>query len=232
MSRLLRIIPVLDLLGGQVVHARQGRREQYRPLRSPLAPSGSEPLQVLQGLLALHGFDTVYLADLDALQGAAPHREVLERMRASHPRLRLWVDAGEHTASLADEYGITGVFGTETLAAPPRAPAKHPWVLSLDFRDGLPLGEHAAAWLAAPGCWPDDVVVMSLERVGAADGPDLPRLRELRARAPHARWHAAGGVRDAADLRRLRNLGLHGALLASALHDGRLGAAQLRRLAL
>ncbi|MDE2121341.1 MAG: histidine biosynthesis protein, partial [Betaproteobacteria bacterium] len=46
-----------------------------------------------------------------------------------------------------------------------------------------------------------------------------------------ARWYAAGGVRDAADLLELRELGLHGALLASALHDGRLDAAQLRRLA-
>lgn len=231
MSRLLRIIPVLDLLHGQVVHARQGRREHYRALASPLAGGSSDPLRVLDALLELHDFDTVYVADLDALQGAAPHRELLRHMRERHPRLRLWLDAGAHTAELACAHRLVGVHGTESLPAPPRAPTGEPWVLSLDFRDGRALGGSAQRWLERPDCWPDDVVVMSLERVGADRGPDLPRLRELQGLAPRARWYAAGGVRDAADLLELRELGVHGALLASALHDGRLDAAQLRRLA-
>ncbi len=230
MSRSLRIIPVLDLLRGSVVRARQGRRELYRELRSPLAQGSSEPREVLRALLQLHDFETLYIADLDALQGGAPQRELLRGLAGAHPGLRLWVDAGAHTAALARELGVTPVYGTESLAAPPLPPHEAPWVLSLDFRDGQPLGEHAPAWLAAPAAWPDDVVVMSLERVGAGSGPDLQRLRGLRELAPRARWHAAGGVRDESDLRELRASGVHGVLLASALHDGRLDAARLRSL--
>ncbi|HWX13321.1 MAG TPA: HisA/HisF-related TIM barrel protein, partial [Methylocella sp.] len=38
---------------------------------------------------------------------------------------------------------------------------------------------------------------------------------------------AAGGLRDASDLMRLREAGVSGALVASALHDGRLIGADL-----
>ena len=231
MSRSLRIIPVLDLLRGSVVHARQGRRELYRELRSPLAQGSCDPREVLRALLRLHDFETLYIADLDALQGGAPQRELLGELSRTHPGLRLWVDAGAHTAALARELGVTAVHGTESLPVPPLPAADAPWVLSLDFRDGQALGEHAAAWLAEPAAWPDDIVVMSLERVGAGSGPDLRRLRGLRELAPRARWHAAGGVRDESDLRELLASGMHGALLASALHDGRIDAARLRSLA-
>ena len=53
----MQIIPVLDLLGGQVVRGVGGRREAYRPVRSVLTTS-SEPRQVaveagtLAGVLA------------------------------------------------------------------------------------------------------------------------------------------------------------------------------------
>ena len=46
------IIPVIDLMGGVVVHARSGERDSYRPLTSPLAAS-AEPAEVVRGLLTL-----------------------------------------------------------------------------------------------------------------------------------------------------------------------------------
>ena len=41
----------------------------------------------------------------------------------------------------------------------------------------------------------------------------------------------AGGVRDAADLRSLTDAGAAGVLIASALHDGRIGRKELAELA-
>ena len=66
------VIPVVDLMGGLVVHARAGERDRYRPLESPLAAS-SEPADVVRGLLALHPFRSLYIADLDAIQGRGDH---------------------------------------------------------------------------------------------------------------------------------------------------------------
>jgi phosphoribosylformimino-5-aminoimidazole carboxamide ribotide isomerase len=71
---------------------------------------------------------------------------------------------------------------------------------------------------------------MTLTRVGSGAGPDLERLGTIRHAAPTCRIYAAGGVRDAADLRALRGSGMAGALVASCLHEGRLRGADIARL--
>jgi phosphoribosylformimino-5-aminoimidazole carboxamide ribotide isomerase len=55
-------------------------------------------------------------------------------------------------------------------------------------------------------------------------------VRELCARAPEVELLAGGGVRDVADLRALADAGAAGALVATALHSGAIGADDLRAL--
>ena len=78
-----------------------------------------------------------------------------------------------------------------------------------------------AAWAADAGA--GAVIVLDLARVGTGAGVDHVLLREVRAAAPAVTLLAGGGVRDPADLVRLADDGCDGALVASALHDGRLG---------
>ena len=49
----------------------------------------------------------------------------------------------------------------------------------------------------------------------------------LHAAAPDRWLHAAGGVRDIADIETLALAGISGALVATSLHDGRLSASDL-----
>ena len=100
-------------------------------------------------------------------------------------------------------------------------------VLSLDYKGPTPLGPPDI--FARVDLWPERVIVMTLAAVGGTAGPDLARLTEVLAVAGQRRVYAAGGVRDAADLRAVRDLGCAGVLVASALHDGRLGAEDLVR---
>jgi len=118
------------------------------------------------------------------------------------------------------------VLGSESLAAAP-ARGDYPGgsVLSLDYRGEDFLGP--ADLLRDAARWPDDVVAMTLARVGAGAGPDLARLAQLRRLNPACRLYAAGGVRHAADLAALAAAGMAGVLLASALHDGALSRAEL-----
>lgn len=231
------VVPVIDLKDGQVVHARGGRRDDYRPIRTPLCPT-SEPVAVVRALLGLHAFRRLYVADLDAIEGRGGHDEVLEILRRDFPDLGLWVDNGLSRETsclewLARELGDL-VIGSESqsdtalLAALGERGHSGRSILSLDFKGDRFLGPPAL--LQDAGSWPERVIVMTLARVGGAEGPDFDRLRQVRARAPAARIYAAGGVRGAADLQRLSDNGIHGALIASALHDGRLGADQLERL--
>jgi phosphoribosylformimino-5-aminoimidazole carboxamide ribotide isomerase len=69
------------------------------------------------------------------------------------------------------------------------------------------------------------MIVLDLADVGMGQGPNtLPLCRELRNLDPTAEIIAGGGVRGHDDLRALAAAGCDGALVASALHDGRLSA--------
>lgn len=222
----MELIPVIDLMGGVVVHARRGARDAYRPIETPLSASAA-PLDVADGLLALGAFRTLYIADLDAIAGTGGHDGVLAGLAARHPALALWVDAGEVFPGALARRVAQGpgrpVIGSESLAGiddAVAALAAGGGLLSLDYGPEGPRGPselHAGA-----GLWPDAVIVMTLARVGAGQGPDLERLAGILARAGGRRVYAAGGVRDVSDLHRLAGLGVAGVLLASALHDGRL----------
>jgi phosphoribosylformimino-5-aminoimidazole carboxamide ribotide isomerase len=73
------------------------------------------------------------------------------------------------------------------------------------------------------------LLVLDLARVGGGAGTGTDALcARLAAAYPEVEVSAGGGVRGVANLRRLRDCGLRAALVASALHDGSLTAADLR----
>jgi phosphoribosylformimino-5-aminoimidazole carboxamide ribotide isomerase len=231
----MQIIPVIDLKQGEVVHARMGDRERYAPIRSPLA-AGSAPVDIVAGLLRLHSFQALYVADLDAIAGSGDNGVALAALRAAFPALSLWLDAGFADAGACRAWLESGpgplVLGSEVqrderlLGELLRAPGGDRVILSLDFRGESFVGPPAL--LERPSLWPARIIVMTLARVGSGSGPDLDRLAALQARAPDRRFIAAGGVRGPEDLAALRRQNAAGVLVASALHDGRLGPAELR----
>jgi phosphoribosylformimino-5-aminoimidazole carboxamide ribotide isomerase len=227
----LQIIPVIDLKGGQVVRARMGDRASYLPIESPLSPT-SDPIDVVCGLLAVYPFPTLYIADLNAIQGIGDNLPALRRIRLEVPALRLWIDNGAADLSALEALIGAGlgepVIGSESqrdgaLLARHRDSVRV--VLSLDFRG--PAFQGPEEILADPSLWPRRVIVMTLARVGSGAGPDLKRFAQIRSIAGEREIYAAGGVRDGADLSALKAAGAAGALIATALHDGRVGRADL-----
>ncbi len=228
----MRIIPVIDLLNGCVVHARSGQRDRYRPIQTPLC-QGSSPNAVIDGLLGMHPFKTLYVADLDALTGVGNHDAVLERLQRDYPGLQFWIDRGLPPSGLP-RLGPNGipVIGSESLTDGRSAMLPNlsmEFILSLDFMGEALLGDQCL--VDDTGLWPDTVIVMSLSRVGASLGPDFQRLQEYRSRWPRKTIIAAGGVRNVDDLHRLDGMGVGGVLLASALHSGALHPSVLRGFA-
>lgn len=231
----MEIVPVIDLKGGTVVHARMGRRELYRPIQTPLART-SDPVDVMAGLLSIYPFGTIYVADLDAIGGSADNGAALRRIKQSFPQVTLWVDSGIADLATASEWLQRGlghlVVGSETQGDAGLAyhlSENRRVVLSLDFRGANFQGPQAL--LSQTDAWPQRVIAMTLDRVGSGAGPDLARLGAVKAVAPARDIYAAGGVRDVGDLRALAQAGIAGALLASSLHDGRITAADLQQVA-
>jgi phosphoribosylformimino-5-aminoimidazole carboxamide ribotide isomerase len=230
----MEIIPVIDLKDGLVVHARRGERDRYRPIETPLAPS-SRPTDVVRGLRSLHPFDTVYVADLDAIMGRGDHDATVRTLKQAFPDVTFWVDNGVADVPAAERWLAAElghlVLGSESLTdadVARRFAADERVILSLDFRDDAFQGP--AALLAEPEVWPQRVIVMTLARVGSGAGPDLERLRSVRTAAARRAVYAAGGVRDLTDLLALAERGLAGALVATALHEGRLRGTDMAQL--
>ena len=226
---MFRLIPVIDLVDGRVVRAVRGERQTYRPIESALV-AGSEPVAVARALLARSGSPVLYVADLDAIRHARPQREALAQLLAALPGVTLWLDAG--FADPADARARVGqpggrlrpVYASESLesaAALDEVAGDPAAILSLDCRHARPM-DRAGCW-QRPSAWPATLIVMTLDRVGAAAGPDLDTFGRLRAVAPDRTWIGAGGLRDSSDLAAAEAAGAAGWLVASALHDGRLG---------
>jgi phosphoribosylformimino-5-aminoimidazole carboxamide ribotide isomerase len=240
----MRVIPVLDLQDGVVVHAVKGQRAHYQPVASTLA-STAEPLAVARAFrdkLKLHEF---YVADLDAIQGRGHHQALIARL-ARQEDVALMVDAGTTDVEGALDLLAMGVskvvVGSETLAtwevlvSVCAAVSVQHLVFSLDMRDGQVLSRSPQLATLPPlevlerlqhlG-W-QEVILLDLARVGTGAGVDRALITEARRRYPQMSLLAGGGVRGADELWGLKALGVAGVLVATALHQGTITADDLR----
>ena len=99
----MQLIPVIDLMAGQVVRGVRGERSAYRPIRSPLCES-SAPLDLAPRLLARAASDTLYVADLDALMGGELQFDILAALLERLPAMQLWVDGGFRDAESIEAF--------------------------------------------------------------------------------------------------------------------------------
>lgn len=239
----MHIIPVIDVRHGIAVRAVAGDRAAYRPLVTPLvdprrsdhragavpqSAAGLSPLAVARGFRNLYPFETIYMADLDAIEGRHANVGAVAELTAALPHVQMWIDAGRKPGEPWSTSAVS-VFGSEVLdARHADRPIPDNAVLSLDFRGDTFVGPQAL--LAQSELWPSRIIVMTLARVGSDGGPDLARIAEIALRAPRCRIYAAGGIRDVSDLMAARDAGAAGALIASALHAQKIKADDLEEI--
>lgn len=235
-----RIIPVIDVLGGRVVRAVGGRRDEYKRLVSRLTES-TEPAEVAQRLVEHARADTLYVADLDAVAGTrAP-----TALHLGPTRTKVWLDRGVRTFDDLERWphdpDWMPVIGSETVHDPARLARTmfvqgYSGVVSVDLKGGhllTPRGPEMEV-SAEAGAYIDTfasvgrcraVILLDLSAVGEGNGPGevvLYLLDQLRYQWPDLEFIAGGGVRNRDDVKRLANAGADAVLVASALHDGML----------
>lgn len=234
----MRLIPVLDIMDGQVVRGVAGDRDRYRPNTSCFVES-SDPLATLSAINETFDPELIYVADLDGIRNRHPQWKLLERLVDAGPNFA--VDSGaadvEEVMQLKELGVAQVVIGGESLPSLERlgeivdAVGPDGVVFSLDLMNGVPLG------IAMRGHSPRDaarlahdagirhMIVLDLSSVGMNSGPVTTSLcRWLRQQQLPMRLWTGGGVRSIDDLRALSGAGIDGVLVASALHEGRITA--------
>jgi phosphoribosylformimino-5-aminoimidazole carboxamide ribotide isomerase len=242
----MQIIPVLDLLDGIVVQGIAGQRQAYRAVQSRLV-TVPDPRTVALAFRDQLGLPLLYVADLDAILHSRPNLNCYRELVAE--KFRLLVDAGLRDLAGAEQVLATGVqqviVGLETWPGPKslaplcRAIGPERVLFSLDLQAGEPLCDRAA-WgdrqpleiaLAAIDAGVRQIIVLDLAQVGVGAGVDtLDLCWAILEQHRDVRLITGGGVRDLADLERLETLGIEGVLVASALHNGRIGRNEIAQI--
>lgn len=226
------IIPVIDLSRGLVVHAKQGDRKRYQPVTSVIS-SSPKPESVLSAFLELYPFKTIYIADLDAIQGTGNQSAIIKDLSLIFGQCEFWVDAGVEAIQDHENHYISNnikyILGSENKITPESLSDiinKNPEILlSLDFSETGVLDN--SYLLNDTSLWPKQVIVMMLHRVGLNKGVDIDCLSNILNLANHHNIFAAGGVQNLNDLFQLNKMDIKGVLLASALHNGSITQADL-----
>jgi phosphoribosylformimino-5-aminoimidazole carboxamide ribotide isomerase len=239
----MRIIPVIDLLGGQVVHAVKGERQHYLPVKSVLC-STPDPIAIARAFRDRLGLNEIYIADLDALQSAgnSTHRETIAIL-AQKEHINILLDAGVSDIESARAWLDLGIhkiiIGSETMNAwdalkdIPAAISPDRLIFSLDLRAGKILSRYPALAAMAPmealrnlhsAGWPE-IILLDLNRVGSESGIDHPFLAGARTAFPDLSLLIGGGISSTEELAGLKARGIAGVLLATALHRGTIGKA-------
>lgn len=191
------------------------------------------------------GFSELYLADLDAIAGKQVNFEVYRRI-VSETGLELMVDAGvsdiEAAKKMLENQVSKIVIGTETLRSKSfveqavKLLGNDRVIVSLDL-----MGDKVLVKLGFDGCKNAlcllrdfrgmgvlGFIVLDLARVGSGEGVNMDFLKQAIASLSTG-VYVGGGVRGVADLIELRDLGLSGVLVATALHNGKISITDLKQ---
>jgi len=228
-----RRVFVLDLFNGSAVHAVRGEREKYQPIAAKSRVVGtSDPLSILEVLRPKE----VYVADLDRITGSGENLDLICEIAG---RAETMADVGISSFGELDLllHTCKPVLGTETgaLSLIERASSKRGIAVSVDLFGGEVLARDPSLKIPPLDLICElnpfpirEIILLSLDRVGTSMGLDEVFLRKAADLSDHPVL-LGGGVKDESDLDRLEDLGLAGALVATAVHDGKISPDAVRR---
>ena len=232
------VIPAIDLKDGRCVRLRQGRMEDETVF-------SDDPVQVAQRWVDA-GARRLHMVDLNgAFEGRPVNAQAIRAVAEKFPDLPIQVGGGIRDEETVQAYLDAGVqyviLGTRAVSTPHFIND-----LCLEFPGHIIVGLDAKNGKVAIDGWSklsnhsviemaqrfeqdgvEAIVFTDIGRDGAMSGPNFDLYTQILRRYPDVRLQASGGVRDIADIERLREIGVPAAITGKALLDGKISAAEV-----
>ena len=219
----MELILAMDLKGNLVVHGKSGQRETYKPLTWGCSPT-ADPVGFVRAIRPR----SLYIADLDRIERTGSHDTIVRQ--CAQIVSACYVDRGcRSPEDLLHGYHIKNIIGTETGGA--GLSGYNGGFLSLDVRDGrvIPSGRDPVNVLRQANGWKfDGCILLNISAVGTEAGLNRDTLEQMR-EAYHRKLFWGGGVATTGDLTMLSDSGFDGAIIATALHHGKVPLEWIRR---
>jgi len=220
------IIPTLDLKNGEAVSGKSGLRNTYKPLKTVFHNS-SNPVTITQALKD-KGYEQVYIADLDAINGSGSNLEIISEINNILP---VMLDSGlasfkDAKKTLKIVYKV--IIATETLESLDdlnlifSESLKQDLILSVDIKDKQILGKHIKAEFndiinKIQKIKPLKIILLDISRVGTSKGFDYTLIDGFN--NIKSELILGGGI-TVQDIKELTVLGVNNFLVGTALHKG------------
>jgi phosphoribosylformimino-5-aminoimidazole carboxamide ribotide isomerase len=225
---MFRIVFVTDLLDGKVVHAIKGEREKYQPVENSKVCNSAQPIEMISAIKPKE----VYIADLDRLQHTGNNFEVIKKISAlTKTMVNIGVEKNddiEKCIGIADTVILSSEASSFEIMkyASRNYPGKTS--ITIDIKNGSILTKDEKLKKEPEELVNllnefkiKDIVIIDLSKVGTGAGINEDFLREIKGISNHNILFG-GGIRDMNDIGTLKEIGISGALVATAVHNGKI----------
>ncbi|MFX1411254.1 MAG: HisA/HisF-related TIM barrel protein [Promethearchaeota archaeon] len=240
-----KIIPVIDILNSEAVHAVKGERHKYKPLQSKLFKS-QNPMEIIKELKQRIYFNEFYIADLDAIINKKPNLALYTKILKSLD-VNIIIDPGitsrkdllifskfkfnklilglETINSFQSIYDAVKIFGNKKL------------IVSIDMFKGKIISNIKEIKNQIPlpvikqieEIGIKEIILLDLFRVGQKLGGVPSSYLEI-LHSFDGNILVGGGIKNLNDIIDYKNRHFSGVLIATALYDGTLNIDKLKRL--
>jgi len=238
-----RIIPVIDILNSQAVHAIKGEREKYKPLKSVLF-NGSNPIRIALKLKNKYSFTEFYIADLDAILQRKPNITILSKI-LDIPGVEIMIDPGIKTKKNIENYfrlnlkslilGLETLRDLEVITSCLKLFDTNNIVVSIDMyneviqtnieqfrnQDILEIVRKIEDLGVV------NIILLDLFKVGQKMGGISALYLKIREQF-NGEILVGGGIKDIQDIKEYKSNNFSGVLIGTALHDGSIKIEELR----
>ena len=232
---MFEIIPAIWIYQGKCVRLTRGDFSSGEII-------SHNPLQLARSFEE-HGMSQVHLVDLDGAQRGEPKNHHILETIAGHTDLKIVFTGGISTdgdVNKAFEYGAKTITASSIATRDPEKFTQ--WIISygrekiklaadinpLDYKikiEGwikkteIDLFDHIGYFFER-GL--KHLKCSDISRDGVMDGPNLDLYKEILSAYPDICLIASGGVRNAGDFRKLKQLGLNGVVFGSAFYENKI----------